>query len=509
LGDGDCVNIIRIEHGTVNELAKLFVDTFTGAQVKVGSLILLFSASHLATSGTASYTEAVVRAAKFILSSFGGKVAVRLGVPVLLEGTKDFSLVRSLAEVAAWADGLLASKENVLSSTRRVMLLCIKNSGSGKIIQVQRQLCQLPVSLTSFEKKTFVSDKWADIFESVLPLSSGSEQQIIDSLIAEINKNFSCNLATEIDFLRSVNNPPPGKSTVVVVGASHGRHLAQALETSFDVRTVEMKGWRPNPATVTEAEEQLQAILTSTSNIAAVIYICLDAAAYYACFEDSVIPARQGNDGVYHIDGDLILAPTDMFVRAIKVCIPLFSCHSHPNIKKIVLSPLPRYWTQRCCEDRDHVANLEEADYEQKMFAGLDNFRRTIKDVLFTSGVTNCAVYNSAQLCSGVPGARSTSSEIRDALTILWGDDPVHPSSVCYDALATGIGNILEPEVREAVPSSSSGNNTVERPAKRPKWLDQDAKNTVAPCRGMPRGSWRGPRGSWRGFQRGRGKNRY
>jgi hypothetical protein len=92
---------------------------------------------------------------------------------------------------------------------------------------------------------------------------------------------------------------------------------------------------------------------------------------------------------------------------------------------------------------------------------------------------------------------------------MIWGDDPVHPSSVCYDALATGIGNILEPEVREAVPSSSSGNNTVERPAKRPKWLDQDARNTVAPRRGVPRGPWRGPRGFWRGFQRGRGKNRY
>jgi hypothetical protein len=57
-----------------------------------------------------------------------------------------------------------------------------------------------------------------------------------------------------------------------------------------------MRGWRPNPGTVSEAEEQLRAILTSDSNIAVIIFICLDAAAYYACFEDSVIPARQGND---------------------------------------------------------------------------------------------------------------------------------------------------------------------------------------------------------------------
>jgi hypothetical protein len=102
-------------------------------------------------------------------------VTVHLGVPVLLEGTKDYALVRFLVEVAAWADGLVATIENFLSSTRRVVQLCTKNLGTGKTVQVQKQLCQLPVSLTSFGKKTFVSDGWADIFERVLPLNSGSE----------------------------------------------------------------------------------------------------------------------------------------------------------------------------------------------------------------------------------------------------------------------------------------------------------------------------------------------
>jgi hypothetical protein len=178
---------------------------------------------------------------------------------------------------------------------------------------------------------------------------------------------------------------------------------------------------------VTEAEEQLRSILATETSVAAVVFLCLDAAAYYACYEDSVIPARQGNDGVYHIDGDLILAPADMFVRAIKICMPLFSCLATPSVKKIVLSPLPRYWMKRCCDDSDHVANLEDPEYEKKMFTGLDTFRRTIKDVLFTAGVSNFFVYNSAQLCSGVPGSRTTTDEVRDALAILWGTTPSTP----------------------------------------------------------------------------------
>jgi hypothetical protein len=89
LGAGDCINIIRIENGSVNELARLFVDVFAGAQIRVGSLILLNSVSHLAVVGTAAYAESLVRAAKYLMTSFGGKVSVKLGVPVLLEGTRD------------------------------------------------------------------------------------------------------------------------------------------------------------------------------------------------------------------------------------------------------------------------------------------------------------------------------------------------------------------------------------------------------------------------------------
>jgi hypothetical protein len=124
--------------------------------------------------------------------------------------------------------------------------------------------------------------------------------------------------------------------------------------------------------------------------------------------------------------------------------------------------------------------------------------------------------HSSAQLCSGVPGSRATSDEVKDALAILWGYDPVHPSNVCYDALATGLANILEPVTADICSSSAADNIAIEQPAKRPRWMDLDAKNTVAPRGGSARGSWRGPRGPWRGSrgpwrgpQRGRGKRGY
>jgi hypothetical protein len=151
-GAGGSIPIIGIENGTVNELAKLMVDVFAGAHIRVGSLILLSSVSHLAAAGTAAYTESIVQATKYLLSSFSDKVTVRLGVPVLAAGVGELSLVRSLLEVAAWVDSL-PTKEQWPSEARKAFVLSIKNGGTGNAVQAEKTIFQVPVSLTTFEKK--------------------------------------------------------------------------------------------------------------------------------------------------------------------------------------------------------------------------------------------------------------------------------------------------------------------------------------------------------------------
>jgi hypothetical protein len=165
MGASDCINIIRVENGTVNEMARLFVDVFTGAQVRVGSLILIHSVSHLAAVGTATYAESLVVGTKFILTSFGGKVTVRPGVPVLLGGLENHALSRSLEEVAAWTDGLSATKENQLKNTRAAFVQCMHQHGEGIPVPAETFTFQLPVGLQSFEKHTFVSKDWSNIYK--------------------------------------------------------------------------------------------------------------------------------------------------------------------------------------------------------------------------------------------------------------------------------------------------------------------------------------------------------
>jgi hypothetical protein len=55
--------------------------------------------------------------------------------------------------VAAWADSLASSSEQFPLTARKQFLHCLKKNGVGPAVQAESFTIQLPVSLSSFEKK--------------------------------------------------------------------------------------------------------------------------------------------------------------------------------------------------------------------------------------------------------------------------------------------------------------------------------------------------------------------
>ncbi|MFO0006474.1 MAG: hypothetical protein ACK559_35675, partial [bacterium] len=44
---GECLKIIRIENGMLDELVNVFLDLFKGKELPAGSAVVMFSATHL------------------------------------------------------------------------------------------------------------------------------------------------------------------------------------------------------------------------------------------------------------------------------------------------------------------------------------------------------------------------------------------------------------------------------------------------------------------------------
>jgi hypothetical protein len=101
-GDGECVKIFRIEDGTICELIDAFLALTKGFSVPAGSVVVLTSASHLARVSTAAFARDFVREGGRLVNAMGGGIELVHGFPILLSGTDDAALIRSLTDLQHW-----------------------------------------------------------------------------------------------------------------------------------------------------------------------------------------------------------------------------------------------------------------------------------------------------------------------------------------------------------------------------------------------------------------------
>jgi hypothetical protein len=70
----------------------------------------------------------------------------------------------------------------------------------------------------------------------------------------------------------------------------------------------------------------------------------------------------RGEDGVYHIQGNLEIASLSLFKKNLTASLPVLDV---AKAAKIVLClPIPRYVTNSCCADPAHIANLDEDEFQ-------------------------------------------------------------------------------------------------------------------------------------------------
>jgi len=165
-------------------------------------------------------------------------------------------------------------------------------------------------------------------------------------------------------------------------------------------------------------------------------------------------------------------------LHSLKTCLPLFKAGA--KHKMLLLSPLPRYWLNSCCEDVEHNTNKLDEDFEEYLFSGIDGLRRQCKDFLFKNKYSGVKVLNTAQLMCSADGSPSTSQEVKDELTARWGTDPVHPSQELVDVLVENIIKLTADKGCAASAAHAAPQQQLQQ-AKRPRWLMEQSTVEVSP----------------------------
>ena len=105
MGEGECLRVMRVEDGSVHEIAEAFLELVKRKMVRPGSLVMLGSLTQLARVGTAFYAVEWCRARDRIMRELGDVLVVPW-FPLLSDEAIGQHLVRSLAEFMDWFDDL-------------------------------------------------------------------------------------------------------------------------------------------------------------------------------------------------------------------------------------------------------------------------------------------------------------------------------------------------------------------------------------------------------------------
>ena len=419
-----CLKIIRIENASLWDLHNYIRDLIWDRDLAmpVGSAILIGSASHLGNVGPSVYAEELVQINLCLQQMFDGTIYFIPCPPMLVAGSSDPTLVRAILETSAWLKNIMHGDTCYLADSFRVVTeLLLKRGTSGAIASNIRMM--MPVSLSSGNRARWDSG-CTNLPLGVLPLSLADEENILSTLFSELNQNLTMELDPSPNLSPTTTKTRTGP-LLLVVGTSHAGRTADALEKEgATVLRATIPGWRAIKLKVPAMVDLIRGQLAEVRGDCIVIIQLFDNSFYLAKTEEGglIPPVKESAPGSkYHVHGELVFAPKELQYSIFNTVKPILEAVS--SHQKIMISPLPRYLKDRCCEDVEHVSNLEEEDYSVNLEEAIMACRRNLKDFAFRNNIKNIRV-----ICPW--------TQLKKMEDVLWEAGPVHMSATGYSVLA-------------------------------------------------------------------------
>jgi hypothetical protein len=279
----------------------------------------------------------------------------------------------------------------------------------------------------------------------------------------------------------------------MIVGSSNASRLRDALvKKGYVCSLVFLQNWRIQRGSI-DGLLQLAKTAMADAEPATVILQLLDSSIYYSREPDSSRSApRRGEDGRWHIAGELTVCNREIQLEHFKAVQPLIELFAKKTC--LLITPLPRYIIAGCCVNPDHCSNRRWQGFKEDIYTSLELLRKNFKDFLFYEGRRNVKVLDP---CVDIRNMDDTE---------VWKEeDPVHPVKDMYKKIADTVVRMSDSLVYDPrgteVKRKRMASPGQERAASRGPGPSNDWQR---PARGRARGfgEWRGRGG---GYSEGRG----
>ena len=440
--------------------------------------------------GLAAYAEDLCAAVARLAAHFKQTVNISPVPFILCADTTDASLIRSIVELYAWINAAMADLGGLSAAAFHVSLEGLNYNGSGLVQHVHPMRYRLPSAMnggggsssgggsgggsrggggggnsgvsgdggngggSGGSRKIWLSSGLAPLPSTVKQFDRTIECEIIGRLIRDLNVFLALNLQPRPYYDRLVAREdmlPPDGTSFILVGASHALRTANGLaRRGKKAIAATIAGWKPVGDQIKPMLGKIERALSLCPDKEKAIFVlqAMDNCSYFCQDEEgNIASATKGLDSKHHIPGNSVLAHPDTQYMLFKKMLPIFDAIK--EYKKIILSPLPRYWESRCCGKKSHVRNLDEADYRAKLEAGVYDYKNNLRAHCFRHGVRSVRVLGPWHLIKKETG--------------IWAD-PVHLVDGGYDILADAVIKTVEDMEAKRKVEAGPGN-----PPKKPK----------------------------------------
>jgi hypothetical protein len=282
-------------------------------------------------------------------------------------------------------------------------------------------------------------------------------------LLDELNNLYPVNLCTDVICDRFMEEDVFDDSTqdrtdLVLIGASHLARTARCLNPeTWNVFDLTQPGLRINSASINDIMNKVSDLSQQIDIDKAIVVLQLFDSSVFMVGGPGGEKRLPGRDRArtYHIDGSLVVADRTVIKYLVAQLAPLLKALGAS--RKIVLTPMARYWVGPCCGDPAHLTNYHTSGYLPKLGDAIAALRDAIRDALFVKKIQNFRVLCPNKMV-GVGQRREEPSDEEAAKTAaLWGPDPVHPTGAAYRVIAEALDtDAANPDARYTNPGKTA-----------------------------------------------------
>ena len=248
-----------------------------------------------------------------------------------------------------------------------------------------------------------------------------------------MDNNFSTSRSDELTSSEDI------KETVdfVMVGSSHAHRISAALSAGSErVLSLTSPSWRLTAENVAALVKPL--VEAASNNPGAVfVFQLYDSSIYFGSTDSGELSLpKPGEDGPYHVHGELALAEWAALRKIFNISAPLLRAAG--TNKKLILSPLPWYVQGKCCDDRQHITNFGTTGYATEMGNSLAQIYSWLGDLAHGKRIVDFEI-----VCVSTTVGLEGNPSKKD-LAKLWGSDPVHLTPAGYQKMADKIVEMAE-----------------------------------------------------------------